>query len=83
MDAAGPWIATSDQAPPENRYVLVWDQRRGLAMMAKWHRGRWFSCANNIRRKDGTHWAEVIGPDGTHSSNPRLQRGVTRESQDN
>ena len=81
-NACSSWIAVSDEPPPENEYILVWDNKRGLAMIAKWNRGKWFAVGNNIRKESGTHWARVVGPDGTHSCNPRFNKHTTRESQD-
>lgn len=83
MAAISNWNLTSESQPPENRYVLVWDARRGLAMIAKRVKSKWYSTGNNIRWEDGTHWAEVVGPTGKHSSDPIFAKKTRKESQDN
>lgn len=77
--AISEWNLTAEVQPPEGRYVLLWDSGRGLAMIAKAVKGRWFSTANNIPWKNGTHWAELIGPSGTHSSKPLAYTNFTRK----
>lgn len=76
------WICTADEQPKKGEWVLVWNIARNLAMMAKWTGRHWQAVGNNTKASDGTHWARVIGPDGSQCGAPHSAYGYTsRDSQ--
>lgn len=79
------WKRLDAGYPPKQRWVLMWSERLGGAVIAKWDGRQFRSSAHALKTKDLTHWAEVIGPDGkvNRYAGPGLKAKTYKESQDN
>lgn len=57
------WVSMSERTPRENQWVLIWNKKLDMSVLAKWTKNRWF--ANNCRpaRANVKYWAEVTNPE--------------------
>jgi hypothetical protein len=57
------WKTLATEAPPAGAWVLVWDNSRKFASVAKHGKIAWQASGFTISFNHGTHWMKVVPPE--------------------